>query len=136
MLAIASSILPTEAFAQQARSERQQIDISAGTLPRAVAELAREAHVSIGTEGSLPNTRTRALRGRITVSEALARLLRGSGWVARQVGPTAWRIEPALLPEPTLAPAPTPAPAPAPVPLAPPQPIMVRLTASAVALTL
>lgn len=70
------------------------IDISARSLPDAIAELSREAHVSIGTDGPLPRIRTRKLRGDMSVNEALGRLLSGSGYVARQVSPTAWRIEP------------------------------------------
>ena len=69
------------------------IDISATRLPEALAELAREAGVSIGTEGSLPVLRTRPLHGRMSIAQALARLLAGSGYTARQVGPTAWLIE-------------------------------------------
>lgn len=78
----------------EARTPTQpQIDIEASTLPEAVAELAREAGVSIGTDGTLPRLRTPAVRGRMSVQQAFARLLRGSGYRARQVGPTAWRIE-------------------------------------------
>lgn len=69
------------------------IDIAASHLPEAIAELSREAGVSIGAEGSLPHLRTPAVRGRITLEQALARLLAGTGYVARRVGATAWRIE-------------------------------------------
>lgn len=41
----------------------------------------------------MPTLRTRAIHGRMSVEAALARLLAGSGLVARRVGPTAWRIE-------------------------------------------
>ncbi|MBD3775111.1 MAG: TonB-dependent receptor, partial [Rhodobacteraceae bacterium] len=71
---------------------RRDIDLAATTLPEAVAELSREAQVSIGSEGRLPRLRTPRLHGRMSVGDALARLLHGSGYVARQVGPTAWRI--------------------------------------------
>ncbi|WP_374530555.1 TonB-dependent receptor domain-containing protein [Novosphingobium sp.] len=71
----------------------QSIDIAATRLPDALAELAREAEVSIGAEGSLPSLRTVPVRGRMSVAQALERILAGSGYVARQVGPTAWRIE-------------------------------------------
>lgn len=53
-------------------------------------------------EGALPRIRTSRLRGDMDVTEALRRLLAGTGYLARQVGPTAWRIERA-----PLAPAPT-----------------------------
>lgn len=70
-----------------------QVDIAPGTLPSAIAELSREAGVSIGTEGSLPALRTPRVAGRMSVDAALARLLAGSGYIARRVGPRAWRIE-------------------------------------------
>ncbi len=63
-------------------------------MPDALAELASEARVSIGTAGALPGSRVRRFHGRMTVSEALKRILAGSGYGARKVGPTAWRIEP------------------------------------------
>ena len=49
--------------------------------------------MSIGTEGTLPRMRTPRIVGAESVAEALARLLAGSGLVARQVGSSAWRIE-------------------------------------------
>lgn len=77
----------------EAREALSRIDIAAKSLPEAVAEISREAAVSIGTEGVLPHIRTRAIHGRMSVGEALARLLAGSGFSARQVGANAWRIE-------------------------------------------
>ncbi len=76
----------------------QKIDIAATQLRAAIAELSREARVSIGTSGRLPRLRITPLHGEMTVEEALARLLAGSGYRARQVGQTAWRIE--LVPRP------------------------------------
>ena len=52
--------------------------------------------------------RTPAVRGTIGVAEALRRLLGPAGLVARQVGPTAWRIERA--PPPRVSSVPRPAP--------------------------
>ncbi len=49
--------------------------------------------MSIGADGALPQLRTPAIHGRMSVAEALARLLENSGYVARRVGATAWRIE-------------------------------------------
>jgi len=78
----------------RASDERaQKIDIAASSLPEAITELSREAGVSIGTEGALPRLKTRPLHGRMSIARALARLLAGSGYRARQVGSTAWRIE-------------------------------------------
>lgn len=72
---------------------RVRIDLSATTLPEALAELGRETGISIGAPGELPRLRVRALHVRSTVADALARLLTGSNYVARQVGERAWRIE-------------------------------------------
>jgi outer membrane receptor protein involved in Fe transport len=79
--------------AEAKTSEKPTIDISATTLPEAIAELSLETAVSIGGERALPRLRTPPLRGRLSVGEALARLLAGSGYRARRVGETAWRIE-------------------------------------------
>lgn len=80
--------------AAEARDTRViQIEISATNLADALGELSREAGISIGTEGGLPPIHTPAIHGRMGVEEALRRLLTGSGYVARQVGPSAWRIE-------------------------------------------
>ena len=70
-----------------------RIAISARTLPQALAELSREEGISIGTEGTLPQVRTPRISRAATVADALAQLLAGTGFVARQVGPSAWRIE-------------------------------------------
>ncbi len=78
----------------EARDERREIAIEPGTLPEALNELSRETDISIGTDGTLPHVATKAVRGRMTAERALRRILQGSGMVARQVGPTAWRIEP------------------------------------------
>lgn len=85
--------LIASASAADARGElRVRVDIEATSLPEAIAELSREARVSIGTEGALPRLKTRPLHGRYTVESALASLLRASGYEARKVGDTAWRI--------------------------------------------
>ncbi|MDE8653923.1 TonB-dependent receptor domain-containing protein [Novosphingobium album (ex Liu et al. 2023)] len=111
------------ADAREARPAR--IDISAASLPDAIAELSREARVSIGTEGALPRLRSRLVRGEMSVGEALTRLLAGTGYRARQVGETAWRIERA---PPSPAPPARAEPAPAPPPPPPPEPIVVTGT--------
>ena len=49
--------------------------------------------VSIGAEGMLPRQRSSPVKGRMTVDRALARMLAGTGYSARRVGATAWRIE-------------------------------------------
>lgn len=87
------AIASTSGTADARESDRHRIDIAAASLPEAVAELSREVNVSIGAEGSLPRLRTPAVKGRMSIAEALARLLAGSGYTARQVSSTAWRIE-------------------------------------------
>lgn len=99
------------------------MDITATTLPEALAELAREARVSIGTDGALPRVPTPRLHGKMTVAEAFARLLAGSGYVAQPVSATAWRIERAS----PIRVAPVSQTV-APPPEAPPQPILVTAT--------
>ncbi|WP_338465583.1 TonB-dependent receptor [Novosphingobium sp. ZN18A2] len=107
---IASVQLPAEAVAREAtESGRASIDIAPQPLPRALAELSRQAGISIGMSGALPNVRGRRVRGRMTAGSALARLLRGTGLVARKVGPTAWRIERAWA-RPATSHSPAPAP--------------------------
>lgn len=91
-------------------------------MPDALAELAREARVSIGTEGALPRIRTPRVHGSMEVAEALRRLLSGTGYVAKKVGTTAWRIERAPV-RAVRRPAPS-----APPPEAPPVPILVTAT--------
>jgi len=101
MAAIASSLAPADASARSGES-RVQVDVAAAPLPEAIDALARAAQVSIGTDGTLPRHTSPAVRGKMRVSEALARMLAGSGYAARQVGPTAWRIErlaPAIPPQ-------------------------------------
>ncbi len=88
---LATACLPGRAEAQA--NDRRQIDIPAATLSKAIEELSRETGASIGTPGSLPALRTRAIRGNMRIAEALERLLAGSGYVARPVGGNAWRIE-------------------------------------------
>src|SRR5690349_15747263 len=85
--------------AAEARSQGPEtIDIAASTLPEALAELSREASVSIGSDRPLARLHTPRLRGKLSIEEALRRLLAGTGYRARRVGNTAWRIEPAPTP--------------------------------------
>lgn len=81
------------ASAEARESERHRIDIPATSLGQAVAMLSAQTGASIGTEGLLPNSRTRSLKGQFTIGEALALLLAGSDHVARHAGGNSWRIE-------------------------------------------
>ncbi|EGD58411.1 TonB-dependent receptor [Novosphingobium nitrogenifigens DSM 19370] len=74
-------------------ADRRELVIPAQALPRALAELARQDGIAIGAEGSLPDRQAPALRGRMTPGEALARLLAGTGLIAREISSGVWRIE-------------------------------------------
>ena len=125
-LAAGSAVLlaaPTPAHAQG----RVVFDISAGPLDRAIAVVARTAGVSIGSVERLSGTRARAVVGRMTVDEALARLTAGTPFEARRVSPAAYRIVRRARQTPSTPPPSPPGPArrpaaprrPAPVPKAP-----------------
>ncbi|WP_336980748.1 TonB-dependent receptor [Altererythrobacter fulvus] len=90
-----------------AEGERHRLDIPAATLGDAIALLSREAGISVGADGTLPHIRTRPVKGSLSPEAALKALLKGTGYHARQVGPTAWRIE---RDAPRVAPARQPAP--------------------------
>jgi outer membrane receptor protein involved in Fe transport len=62
-------------------------------LRAALAELARQTGISIGTDGALPDVRTQPCRNAASVRQALARMLRGTGTSAVALGPSLWRIE-------------------------------------------
>ncbi len=96
MRALALAIcLESVAFALPAEAVgvEQQISLPAGTLQDALISLAEQVHVSIGMPGSLPHLQVRAIRGSLTVHEALRRLLIGTGYVAVAAGPNVWRLE-------------------------------------------
>ena len=93
------------------------IDIPPGDLRDALIDLARIARVSIGADGALPRIRVSRLHGEMTVAQALERLLAGTGYHARRVGETAWRIERAPAPrKPQAVRAPLPTTPPPPLP--------------------
>ena len=115
---VAAAGLVPAASAQEAR----QIVIADGTLAEAIASLSRQTGMSIGALGPLPAIRVQGFAARLTVEQALRRLLQGSGYIARPVARRAYRIERAPLP-----PQPRPArPAPRPQPLPPPMDDVVQ----------
>jgi iron complex outermembrane receptor protein len=113
------------AIPAHAHEPSQPIDIAATVLPDAIAELAREADVSIGAEGALPRVAVHRVHGTMPPGRALGRMLAGSGYRARKVGARAWRIEPARVH--TIAPGERVEPAP-PVPRAMGSEIIVTAT--------
>lgn len=95
------------AASSPAVAQAVSIDIPAGPLTPALAQLARQAGVSIGTPTVLPLRSVNRLRGTMPVAVALRRLLEGSGWRAVEVAPHVWRVERA--PPRRVPPAPAPA---------------------------
>jgi iron complex outermembrane recepter protein len=90
LFAILSLALPTVASA----ADKRVIDVPKTTLARALPVLSRQTGVSISVvDGTLWQYGVRRVRGRMTVAEAIERLLAGSNARAVQVSATSWRIE-------------------------------------------
>jgi len=74
-------------------AERQEINLAPGRLGEVVVALGRQTGTSIGmSDQSLAAIATPALRGRMSVDAALARLLQGSGAKGERVGAQSWRV--------------------------------------------
>ncbi len=79
----------SNAFAQS-----RAVNIPAQPVGRAVAELSRQGDVQILAARKITEGKTaKAVRGNITVSEAFARLLEGTGLFAEQIGPQTYTIK-------------------------------------------
>lgn len=87
-LAAAWTATAPQAAAQTAQQPRAlTLDIKAQPLPRAIAALSAAAGVQILYTQSEPfNRQAPALKGSFTIEQALARLLAGSGLIARPAG--------------------------------------------------
>jgi len=97
--------------------EARRIDVASGKLSERVAQLARQAGISVSvTTSSLWRARVRAVKGSYTPSEALAKLLEGTSSRAVQLSPTSWRIEARPIQRPARRPSIQPQPANPPVP--------------------
>ena len=80
-------------MAAPAAAQEAQFDIRAQSAADAVAMLARQAHVQILVSDRVADgRRAQAVRGRMTVDMALARLLAGTGLVARAAGTGTWVV--------------------------------------------
>lgn len=78
-----------------AREPAVTVDISATRLEDAVRILGRQSGASIGfRDANLQSVRVRAVRGQMTIAQALERMLRHSRLRARQVAPGTYLIEP------------------------------------------
>ena len=109
---------PTPAAAAQAL----QFDIRPRRLSDSLVALGEQARITIdASDPALATIPSRAVRGRMTVDGALARLLAGTGYSFRFVAPGAVRIVRAPVPPPRRV-RPRPKPVPAPVAAPPPEP--------------
>ncbi|MEG3088328.1 TonB-dependent receptor [Sphingomonas sp. PB4P5] len=94
--AVAALVSPPISVSRPETVSRQRVafDIPAGTLGPALNLLAIQADIDIALiSPALAPRPTRAIRGMMTIRQALAQLLRDSGGAATAVGPSAWRVE-------------------------------------------
>lgn len=66
----------------------------AGRLSDSLAALAAATGASIGSDAAIPRIGTKAVRGRMTVRQALDAMLRGTGLAAVEVAPAVYRLVP------------------------------------------
>lgn len=87
-----SGLVAEAASARAAPQGAANITIPSGTLNDALVALAIQTRSSIGLPGNVPNKRVGAIRGAMSVDEALRRLLKNTGLVAQRTGVQAWKI--------------------------------------------
>ncbi|HMO75292.1 MAG TPA: TonB-dependent receptor [Sphingopyxis sp.] len=88
----AAVLLPPPAIAQAA--EEKAFDIPRGSLSKALPLISRQGGVSISVaDAALWQSRVKPVRGRMSIDEAIRRLLAGSDAHAVRVSATSWRIE-------------------------------------------
>ncbi len=74
-------------------AERRAIAVAPGPLDRAIAVLAQQAGVDIGSaELGLSRVMTRGVNGRLTAVAALDRMLAGTGYTAQRLSGSSFRI--------------------------------------------
>lgn len=77
-----------------AASEQRAFDVPKGSLSNALPLISRQGGVSISVaDAALWQSRVRSVRGRMSVDEAIRRMLADSGTRAVRVSATSWRIE-------------------------------------------
>lgn len=110
MLAGGIGILPGQAHAQAPAAQApREIDIPAGSLGNAIAQLGRRSGVMIVFDPALlRGRRSDGLRGTYTPAQALDRLLAGSGFAARPDGRGGFTITRASISQPRKPAAPAP----------------------------
>lgn len=99
--ALSLALLSLAIAAPPARAEERaaEVNIPAGTAGDAIRALGRQQRVSVGfRDRRIAGLRLNAVRGRLTATQALQRLLVGTGAYARRVAPSSYVIE--ALPRP------------------------------------
>lgn len=95
-LAVSLLVAPLSAFSPSApaqAAERHVVRIAPMPLDRAIMILAQQTGVDIGSaEQGLGRIATRGVQGRMTAAAALDRLLAGTSFAARPLGPDGFRI--------------------------------------------
>ena len=91
-------------FSTAAQAEtRQPVDLPAGGLGPAVVALGRQAGVSVGiSDPELSALQVKRVRGTMRITEALDRLLKGTGAAYQSVNGFGWRIVRRPLPRKTV----------------------------------
>lgn len=89
LAAVASTAASSSA---QAADRRFAVDIPAGDLRDALASLSAQTGASIGVDVRMQGARSRAVRGRHTVSAALSKMLGKTTYRAERLGPSIWRL--------------------------------------------
>lgn len=90
LLATAASV--ASASGAHAAERRFAIDVPAADLASALAALSLQTGASIGIDLRIEPARSRAVRGRHTIAEALAKMLGPTPYRAERMGPTVWRL--------------------------------------------
>lgn len=96
---LAGSVLAQSAAAQvmPAAAQAATFDVPAQDVTSAIRLFARQANVQIIVAGSIgQGRRTHALSGTMSVEEALARMLDGTGLAARRTGDGSYAVSPAV----------------------------------------
>ncbi|QNO26796.1 TonB-dependent receptor [Sphingopyxis sp. OPL5] len=100
LVAAAALCAPTVASA----AEERAFDVPKGSLATALPLVSRQGGVSISVaDAQLWNGRVKAVRGRMSVDEAIRRMLAGTEARAIRVSATSWRIERRPSPPPKVA---------------------------------
>jgi iron complex outermembrane receptor protein len=110
---IAAGTVAAVLAAPPAQAQTRNFNVPSQDAATGVAAMARQADAQIlVSRRDARGKRTREVKGAMTVEQALAQLLRGSGLIARKTAASAWAVVPQDK-RATLQPAPAPTPGPA-----------------------